>query len=105
MGDFRGSHTVRLRNDLSNQRVMELVKKGLSDLRVAIVLDCSEDLVRRTRLGLRKDPTNPTPRIPEARRCKACGQRRIAPGNRYLCGQCYERNNETIFDLPAWASP
>lgn len=104
MSDFRGSHTVRFRNDLSNKQVLDLLaKEGMTDLRVAMILDCSEDLVRRVRLGLRVDP-NPKPKIPAKSLCKACGQRRIAAGNRYLCRECYERNNETIFDLPAFAS-
>lgn len=101
MGDLRGSHERRFRRDVSNQQVLDLVEKGFSDIRVAIMLDVSSDLVRRARLGLRKDPTTPSaPRIPEAKRCKACGQRRIANGNRYLCSTCFERNNETIYDSP-----
>lgn len=107
MGDFRGSHEVRYRNDLSNQQILDLrAKEGMTDLRVAIILDCSEDLVRRVRLGLRKDPTLPSaPRIPKDRLCRCCQSRRIAPGNRYLCQHCFERHNEPVFDLPAWATP
>jgi hypothetical protein len=93
------------RYDLSNAKIEEELAKANGDVNtVCKRLNCSYRLVHDVKMGRRKDigpkpiPKNPLP--PAEDPCTCCGFRPKAPGNRYLCEDCFRNEGEAFDEAP-----
>lgn len=93
------------RYDIKNERVLELLKKGVSICEISRRLGCSQILIAQVRDGKRKEQKMPR-KYNGKQMCRSCQIRPVKKGNRFLCAECFQGGSlgDLYYDATCYVS-